>query len=104
MTESFGFSILRRIKLAGLDYRYVVIGACDSAIAASDTNVVLKIDLAFRSSFDRARRATVYALGIVAMAAGGRDQVFSELDSSPYKTAFAMKRLACLYAVVALDA
>src|ERR1700682_43944 len=93
-TESFCLSLLCRIELAGLDHRDVVVGAGDCAIAASDAHVVLKIDLAFRSALDCACRTAVHALGIVAMSAGGRYQVFPELDSGPYEAAGAVQRLA----------
>src|SRR5437660_6348081 len=80
---------LRVVELRRLDHRDIVVGARDRAIAASDTHVVLEIDLALRAALDSAGRATVHALGIVAMAAGGWHQVFAELDTGTDKPALA---------------
>src|SRR5690242_21709761 len=94
---------LRAVKRWRVDHRDIVVGASDRAIAASDTHVVLEVDLTLWTPLNRARWATVHAARIVTMAAGAGHQILADLNAIANEAALAMQRLASLDAIVTFD-
>src|SRR5216683_2094085 len=95
---------LRPVERRRVDHRDIVVRTRDCAVAASDAHVVLEIDFALGTPLDRAGRAAVHALRIVAMAARAGDEVLADLDAVADQAALAVQRLARLDTLVALDA
>src|SRR5579875_1696230 len=102
--HGLGLEALRVIESGRIDHRDVVIGTGDRAVAAANTFFILEIDLTLGPALDGAGGATVHAFRIVAMTAGGGNQVLAQLDAITNQTALAVQRFAGPDTIVAFHA
>src|SRR5581483_6488423 len=91
---------LRRVEHRRVDHHDRIEGTCDRAVAASDTGLVIEVNLPLGTPPHGTRGTRVHTFRIVAVTTGGRHEVLADLHAVADETAAAMQRFAGADAIV----